>query len=288
MEQERSVNEHAAVSAVQNRARQAARDILAQPPVQPQTRAPHRASNMSSLRAPLAAAVAVLCLSVAAQTAAPGSAAPASGGAAPPPLSSSVRPALSQIAQTLNSVSTRRWKAPQPVRDEADEDITSIQRDLNGTLAGLLQQADAAPGSVTAAFAVYRNIDALYDTLLRVVETAELAAPENEQSQLESALKSLEGARGSLGDTILTGAQSQQTELVRLRSAIATAAVQQKVPVKTIVVNDGPAPSTTTTTHHKRTPPAKKPASTTGSSSTPNSNSQPQSSKPNAGSPAPQ
>ena len=272
MEQERFVNERAAVSAAQNRPRNAFRRNIAQPAVQPQRQARHRASHMSSLRVPLAAAIAVLCAGATAQIAAP-----ASGNAALP-LSASVRPALSQVAQALNSVSTRRWKAPQPVRDEADEDITSIERDLNGTLAGLLQQADAAPGSVPAAFAVYRNIDALYDTLLRVVETAELAAPESDEAQLESALKSLEGARGSLGDTILSGAQSQQTELVRLRTVIATAAAQQKTPTKTIVVNDGPD-THVSTAHHRHTT-TKKPASSGGSSS--------QQQKPSAGTPAPQ
>jgi hypothetical protein len=285
MEWQRFVNERVGAFSSLNPALPAPQTRLSQLPVQPRTRAGHRASYMSFRRVPHAAAVAGLCLSVAAQTAAPGATTPASGGAAPPaPISAAVRPALSQVAQALNSISTRRWKAPQPVRDEADENITAIQRDLNGTLAGLLQQADAAPGSVPAAFSVYRNVDALYDTLLRVVETAELAAPENEESQLESALRSLEGARGSLGDSILNGAQSQQTELVHLRTAIATAQVQQKAPVKTIVVNDGPAPSATTP-HHRRTTPTKKPANSPNSST---SGSSSQTSKPNPGTANPQ
>jgi hypothetical protein len=275
MEQERFVNEPAVVGAAQDPATKTFRSHAAQPCVQPKTRWRHRAFHMFCVRAPLAAAIAVCCVTVAAQTAAPGGATP---------LSASVRPALSQVAQTLNAVSTRRWKAPQPVRDEADGNITSIQRDLNGTLAGLLQQADSTPGSVPAAFAVYRNLDALYDTLLRVVETAELAAPENEASQLESALKSLEGARGSLGEAILSGAQTQQIELVRLRTAIATASAEQKTPVKTVVVNDGP--SSSTTTHHKRTT-IKKPASSTGSSSQ-GSGSSSQAQKPSTSTPNPQ
>ncbi|HTV15081.1 MAG TPA: hypothetical protein VME68_10220 [Acidobacteriaceae bacterium] len=239
---------------------------------------------MPSLRVSFAAALTALCVSATAQTTAPGVPAPVSTGRAP--LSDSVRPALAQVAQTLNTVNTRRWKAPQPVRDEADGDINSIQRDLNGTLAGLLQQADAAPGSVPAAFAVYRNLDALYDTLLRVVETAELAAPENEAGQLESSLRSLEGARSNLGDTVFTGAQAQQTELVRLRTAIAAGAAEARSPVKTVVVNDGPATHTTATHHRRTTSATKKPSS--GSASSSSSGSQSQSSKPNAGTAIPQ
>jgi hypothetical protein len=287
MEHERFVNERCAAFTAPKHAPRAGRTQSAHRPEQPQGSMPHRATNMPFFRVPLAAVVAALCVSAMAQTAAPGSPAPASENATPPPpLSASLRPTLGQVAQALNSVSTRRWKAPQPVRDEADQNISSIQRDLNGTLAGLLQQADAAPGSVPAAFAVYRNIDALYDTLLRVVETAELAAPDNEEAQLESSLRSLEGARSSLGDTIISGAQSQQTELVRLRTAIATAQTQQKAPVKTIVVDDGPAASATTT-HHRHTT-TKKPATSTGSSTPANSGSSPQASKPNSSTTNPQ
>ena len=207
---------------------------------------------MPLLRVPLVLLLVTFPACLAAQSA--GAAAPSSS-----TVSGILQPALSQVAQALNAINVHRWKAPNPVRDAADGDVSSIQRDLSGTLAGLLQQADAAPTSVPPAFAVYRNVGALYDTLLRVVETAELAAPDNEQAQLEAALKSLEGARNSLGDSIQSGSQSQQTELVRLRTAIITAAAVQKVPVKTTVVDDGPTPSKTT---HKRTTTTKKPAST--------------------------
>jgi hypothetical protein len=232
---------------------------------QPERKAGHRDPDMLIYRALLMALLAAVPVSMAAQTAAP----------ATPLVSSTVRPALSQVAQTLNGVDTRRWKAPNPVRDEVQGDVASIQRDLSGTLAGLLQQADAAPGSVPAAFAVYRNVDALYDTLLRVVETAQLAAPENEESQLESALKSLEGARGSLGDSIQNGSQTQQAELVRLRTAIASAATAQHAAVKTTVVNDGPSAAPASATHHKRstTSTAKKPAASTSQPAEPNADS---------------
>jgi hypothetical protein len=224
---------------------------------QPQPKAGHRATDMLFFRVPLSLVLATVPALLMAQN----GAAPAPP--APPTVSANLRPALGQVAQTLSAISVRRWKAPNPVRDAADANVASIQRDLNGTLAGLLQQADAAPGSVPAAFAVYRNVDALYDTLLRVVETAELAAPDNEEAQLESALKSLEGARSSLGDAIQSGSQSQQAELVQLRTAVATASAAQKAPVRTMVVDDGPTPAKTT--HHKRTTSTtntKKPAAT--------------------------
>ena len=174
-------------------------------------------------------------------------------------VSSAIRPALAQVAQALTGINTHRWKAPNEVRSAADQDASSIQRDLSGTLAGLLQQSDAAPSSVPAAFAVYRNVNALYDTLLRVVLTANLAAPDQEASALQSALSNLESARSALGEQILSGARTQEGELVRLRTVIANASVQRE-PVKTTVVNDGPAPEPAKRKHVTRKTSAAKPS----------------------------
>jgi hypothetical protein len=196
----------------------------------------------------MALLAATISWSVSAQSAAP----PAN----PPALiSGTLRPALAQVGQSIGSLSIKRWKAPNDVRSEADQDVSSIQRDLNGTLAGLLQQADAAPASVPAAFAVYRNVDALYDTLLRVVLTANLAAPDDEANSLQAALSSLESARSSLGESILNSSQAQQAELVRIRTALAKTATVQRPPTTTTVVDDGPADSS-----KKKHTPAKKPA----------------------------
>lgn len=209
-------------------------------------------------RLSLALLTATLSWSVSAQSAVPPADAPISA-------SSTLRPALAQVGQSLSSLSTRRWKAPGEVKSAADQDISSIQRDLNGTLFGLLQQADAAPGSVPAAFAVYRNVDALYDTLLRVVLTANLAATDQEVNSLQAALTSLETARASLGDSILNSTQAQQNELLRIRTALAKAAVAPRPPVTTTVVDDGPADQKAkhkAATSKKTTSTPAKPAST--------------------------
>ncbi len=206
----------------------------------------------------MALLVATLSWSVSAQNATPPSSPAGSAPADPPPItvSATLRPALSQVGQSLSSVNIRHWKAPNEVKSAADQDVSSIQRDLNGTLAVLLQQADAAPGSVPAAFAVYRNVDALYDTLLRVVLTANLAATDQEVTSLQAALSTLESARGTLGDSILNASQSQQSQLIRIRTALAHAATVQRAPVTTTVVDDGPAekPKRKTTAKKSTTP----------------------------------
>jgi hypothetical protein len=236
---------------------------------QPGRKTPHRAADMPVIRIPLTAAMVAVAVCLPVHSFASAQA------AAPPPstVSNTMRPALAQVQQTLNSINVRKWKAPNAVRDEVGGDVTAIQRDLNGTLANLLQQADAAPTSIPAAFAVYRNVDALYDTLLRVVETAELAAPDPESNQLEATLKTLENARASLGDAILTGSQREQAEVVRLRTSLASANAElERKPAKTNVIEDGPAPAKP---HHRTTTKKSQPDKTKSGNPSQSTTSQP-------------
>jgi len=231
---------------------------------QPLPRREHRPVHMSLTRAMLALAAVSFTLPLSAQ-----SAAPSAGG--PPSVSALLGPALDQVGQSVSNLSIRHWKAPGDVKAAADQDVSSIQRDLSGTLAGLIQQANAAPGSVPAAFAVYRNVDALYDTLLRVVLTANLAAPDEEVNSLQAALTSLETARSQVGESILAASQAQQTELVRIRAALAKAAAVQRQPVKTTVVEDGPmdeGPKPRHTTKKKTGSGSSKPADPNSGNST--------------------
>jgi hypothetical protein len=211
------------------------------------------------------------CFSQVGVTAPPQQNQPAPAPAGPKP-SDLLHPALSQISQTIVSLNISRWKAPGEVRGGTQQNVDSIQRDLNNTLPGLLATADATPGSVSAVFPVYRNIDALYDVLLRVSQTAMLAAPENEANSINDALGKLESARSDLGNSILNTAQNNEAEVVKLRASIQqAAAVQAAPPPKTTVVNDGPA--TPPPTAKKKKP---KPATPTPSGSQPTGTAPPQ------------
>ena len=164
-----------------------------------------------------------------------------------------------EVQSSVYALNIARWKAPGDVRSVAQQNSASIQRDLSDTLPGLLTQADAAPGTVSSSFFVYRNIDALYDVLLRVYQTAFLAAPQNEADSLDSALQKLEAARRQLGDTILSDSKEHEAQIVQLQAALkaATAVQVQAPPPKTSVVDDGPAP---TAPKKKKKPAAKPPA----------------------------
>jgi hypothetical protein len=191
-------------------------------------------------------------------TQAPPAAAPAPAtGAAPAPAGSVVtnlRPALANVQNAISGLSIAHWKAPAATQ----QDVASMQRDLSTTLPGLMAQAEGVGGSgaLSPSFAVFRNLDALYDVLLRVTETAALAGPASDASALEDARAGLEDARANLGAWLLQSMSAQDAQVVRLQAPAASAAPAPPPPPNKIVVNDGPD----TTKPHKKKPATNPPA----------------------------
>lgn len=163
--------------------------------------------------------------------------------------------AIAHLRRALDGVTVPKWKAPGDVKQTTESDIDSMQRDVSDTLPGLINAALADPAKVSPAFSVYRNVDALYDVLLRVSETAQLAGASRDASVLEDQRSTLEDARTQLGTALLQSAQAQDAEVIHLRST-AVAAPPPPPPAKT-VVDDGPAtkPKTTKKRVHKPAPP---------------------------------
>ncbi len=158
------------------------------------------------------------------------------------PPTEALRPVLVQVSQSVANVNVNRWKAPGDVKSSTAGDMESIQRDLTTTLPPLLDAAAGSPGSTAASFAVYRNIDALYDVLLRVSQTAVMAGAQNDAVGLQSTLDNLQSARKDLGSSIMDLANAHDQELARLRTAAAAAArvATPPPPPAKNVIDDGP------------------------------------------------
>lgn len=162
-----------------------------------------------------------------------------------------LQPAITEVQSATAELNISKWKISGTVRRATQEDVNSIQRDLGGTLPGLLAQADAAPGSVPPSFAVYRNLNALYDVLLRVSQIADLAAPSDEAVAVASSLKRLEAARRALGDSILNTSQRHEAQLVALTAAVEDAKTAAPERRKETVVEDGPVKTPSKRARHK-------------------------------------
>ncbi|HEY3989496.1 MAG TPA: hypothetical protein VGM02_09385 [Acidobacteriaceae bacterium] len=169
--------------------------------------------------------------------------------------------AIAHLRRALDSINVPKWKAPGDVRETTASDVDSMQRDVSDTLPALVNTALADPAKVSPAFSVYRNVDALYDVLLRVSETAQLAGASRDASLLEDQRAALEDSRTQLGAALLQSAQAQDTEVVHLRASVVATAPPPPPPANT-VVDDGPATKTKSTKKrvHK---PAPKPAAPT-------------------------
>ena len=174
-----------------------------------------------------------------------------------------VRAPADHLGQTLSTLNVAKWKAPQEVKGQTQADIASIQRNVRTTLPELLDAAKVDPTKVAPAFAVYRNMSALYDVLLRVAETATLAGPQQDGATLEDERRRIEAARKSLGASILDAATAQDASVASLRSAnteLTAKLAAVETPPKKVVVNDGPTTTTAPKKKKKPVAPATTPA----------------------------
>lgn len=177
---------------------------------------------MTFSRRPIHQVLLLLVLSISARLAAqPPEQGPAVAAPSATP-SAVLRQALDSVRQALAILRPDRWKAPAQVDSESASDIGSIQRDLDNTLPQLLSAADAAPGSTAQLLPAYRNVDALYDVLVRVTQTAVLSAPPQQSVALQQATASLQQGRRDLGDMVDAAAQSQDRQFHQVQVQLRT------------------------------------------------------------------
>jgi hypothetical protein len=166
-----------------------------------------------------------------------------------------LQPSLDGLQQAVGGLQLEKWKKGS-VRDEAAGNVSSIQKDLQSTLPALLKEADAAQGTVSKVLPVERNINALYDVVLRVVDSARIAAPGDQFAALQNAMNDLEKARHALSDQMQEAAAAQEKQIGSLQVALKT----QPVPVCPVAVAPTPAPAPAKKPAVKKRKPAAKPA----------------------------
>jgi hypothetical protein len=170
-----------------------------------------------------------------------------------------LQPSLDVLKTAMDEVRTDKWKGSAAVRSEAEANVGSIRRDVETTLPPLLAAADAAPDSAAKALAAYRNVEALYDVLLRVTTAARIAAPGDQSSALDQALGRLDDGRRALGDRLQTDAVTAEKRASDLQAKLA--AIPPPAPPPPAPVCPAPAPA------KKRAKPAAKPAAPAASPS---------------------
>lgn len=174
---------------------------------------------------------------------------------------------LSQLETTskmtqddLTKLRIERWKADSSFKKQTLSNVDSIQRNLQNALPEMIGQVRSAPEDMGATFKLYRNLDALYDVLGNVVESAGAFGSKDDFQAVSNDLRSLENTRKQIADRMQNLASSKEAEIVRLRTDLQTArAAIPAEPPKKIVVDDT-APEKKPAS--KKKPAAKKPATT--------------------------
>lgn len=157
---------------------------------------------------------------------------------------------LGQLRQTsqnlqddLGHARIDRWKTDSSTKRQTQANVESIQRNLRSALPEIVAQLNNAPEDMAASFKLYRNLDALYDVLGSVAESAGAFGSKDEYQSLSNDLTSLETLRRSFAERVQNLASSKETELARLRTTVKTMqAATPPPPTKKVIVDDTEPP----------------------------------------------
>ena len=158
-----------------------------------------------------------------------------------------------------------KWKADAASKRQAEANAESVQRNLASALPAIVQQVRANPGSVGATFKLYRNLNALYDVMSSLTESAGAFGSNEEYQALANDTSKLDTLRRSLADRVEAMATFRDNEVTQLQARARQASpAAAAAPPKKIVVDDNepvkkstkkPAPKKKTTTASEQNPP---------------------------------
>lgn len=157
------------------------------------------------------------------------------------PLLASLDQAAGSARVSLAKLRIERWKTQSDVKRRLQSDAQSIERNLTQALPALAESLRAAPQSLTANFAMYRNLSALHDVMGFLTQSAGAVAPEAEFEALAQDAERLDEIRRSFADRMEALAAGTDAEIARLQNLVRSAQTPP-APPKRIVVDDS-APS---------------------------------------------
>jgi hypothetical protein len=150
---------------------------------------------------------------------------------------------LDQAAQSTQGDLARlridKWKMDSTYKQQTENNVESIRRNLRFALPEIMGQLRAAPEDLAATFKLYRNLDALFDVLGNVTESAGAFGPRDDFQALNNNLNSFERVRHALADRMERLATTKENEIGALRTQVKTLQAQiPPPPPKKIIVDD--------------------------------------------------
>ena len=170
--------------------------------------------------------------------------------------------AAAQTSLDIGHMRIDKWKADGDSKRQAQSNSDSVQRNLTSALPGMIDGVRTAPQDLNAEFKLYRNVNALYDVMASLTESAGAFGARADYDALAQQLQVIDSVRRNLADAVERLTSASQSELTQLRTQVRTlkqAAAPPATPPKKVVVDD--------TQPAKKTVRKKKPASTSPDSS---------------------
>ena len=152
--------------------------------------------------------------------------------------------------QDLARLRIDKWKVDSGTKRQTQGDTESLLKNLQNALPTILGDLKNSPENLALTFKTYRNLDALYDVLNSVVESAGAFGSKEEYQSLGNDLGAVESSRRAFAERMDKLANAKETEVSQLRVALQNARAVAP-PKKTVVDDTEPAP--------KKAPVKKKP-----------------------------
>ncbi len=176
---------------------------------------------------------------------------------------------LEQTAQgtvrDLERTRVDRWKVDGRDKDQARSNVESLQRNLTSALPALIQQVRSNPASLSAGVKLYRNLNAVYDVLASVSESAGAFGSKDDFNALARDTSNMDNVRHAIAEQLEQLATAQDAQLARLTNQVRTqqqaAATAAAAPPKRVIVDDNPAPKKAPAKKKAAKPAAAPPAS---------------------------
>jgi hypothetical protein len=136
--------------------------------------------------------------------------------------------------QDLSRMRIEKWKTDGNTKKQTQSDAESIMRNLQNALPSILSDLKNSPENLALTFKTYRNLDALYDVMNSVVESAGAFGNKDEFQSLNNDLGAVENSRRAFAERMDKLASAKETEIGQLRTelqAARAAAPAKKKPV---------------------------------------------------------
>lgn len=153
----------------------------------------------------------------------------------------------------LRKLRIEKWKADEPEKQQMQQVAASLQKNMSMAIPALINEVQAAPGSVSKAFKLYHDINIVYEFLNSISEAAGAYGKKEEYGPLANDASALDNARQNLSNYIEQAANTLETPKPQPTPSTQTRTAPSG-PKKIVIDDDAPAT--------KKTVRKKKPAPT--------------------------